>query len=151
MEEFEIITLEIINLEHVCLCKKKTWTICFLLKGFFSFFIKLVPRGIYQSNHYLLILDGHGSHVTLKAIERASQFGLDMLVLLAHTSHALQPLDVNYFKPFKFAFRKEKDNSMVRNNHLELDKVTLASWVNKTLNQSLSKQNILSGFRATWV
>ncbi len=74
-----------------------------------------------------------------------------MLILLAHTFHALQPLDVNYFKPFKLAFMKEKDNSMIRNNHLELDKVTLASWVDKTLNQSLSKQNILNGFRATWV
>jgi len=40
---------------------------------------------------------------------------------------------------------------MVRNNRLELDKVTLASWVDKTFNQSLSKQNILSGFKATWV
>jgi len=101
--------LEIINLEHVWLCKKIKWTICFLFKGFFSFFIKLVPGGISQSNHHLLILDGHGSHVILEAIEHASQFGLDMFILLAHTSHALQPLDVKYFKPFKFAFRKEKD------------------------------------------
>jgi hypothetical protein len=38
---------------------------------------------------------------------------------------------------------------MVRNNHLKIDKVTLVSWVDKTLDQSLSKQNILSGFRAT--
>jgi hypothetical protein len=74
-----------------------------------------------------------------------------MVILIPHTSHALHPLDVSYFKPFKFAFRKEKDSSMVRNNHLELDKVTPTSWVDKTLNQSLSKQNILSGFKATWV
>jgi hypothetical protein len=130
--------------------QKKTWTICFLFKVFFHFFIKLVLGGISQSNHHLLILDGHGSHV-LEAIKHASQFGLDMFILLTHTSHALQPLDVNYFKPFKFAFRKKKDNNMVRNNHLELDKVTLASWVDKTHNQSLSKQNILSGFKVTWV
>jgi len=74
-----------------------------------------------------------------------------MVILLAHTSHALQPLNMSCFKPFKFAFRKERDSSMVRFNYLEPNKVTLVSWVDKALNQSLSKQNILSEFRATWV
>jgi hypothetical protein len=74
-----------------------------------------------------------------------------MVILLAHTSHALLPLDVGHFKPFNLAFRKGKDNNMVRNNHLELDKVTPTSWVDKTLNQSLSKQNIISGFMAIGV
>ncbi len=31
---------------------------------------------------------------------------------------------------------------MVRNNHSELNKATLVKWVDKTLNQSLFKQNI---------
>jgi hypothetical protein len=35
------------------------------------FFKKLVPSGISINNRHLLILDGHGSHVTLKAIEQA--------------------------------------------------------------------------------
>jgi hypothetical protein len=42
-----------------------------LFKHFLSFFTKLVPSGIFQSNHYLLILGGHGSHVILKAIKQA--------------------------------------------------------------------------------
>jgi hypothetical protein len=29
-----------------------------------------------------------------------------LLTLLAHTKHALQPLNVNCFKPFKLAFEK---------------------------------------------
>jgi hypothetical protein len=40
---------------------------------------------------------------------------------------------------------------MVKNNHLKQDKVTLASWVDKTLDQSLSKKNILSVFKAIGV
>jgi hypothetical protein len=67
------------------------------------------------------------------------------------TPHALQLLDMSYFKPFKFAFNKEINSSMVRNNHLEPNKVTLTGWVNKALDQSLSKQNVLSGLTATWV
>jgi hypothetical protein len=57
---------------------------------------------------YLLILNGHGSHVTFKIIGQVQTFGLDMITLSFHTSNALQPLDVSYFKPFKTAFRKEK-------------------------------------------
>jgi hypothetical protein len=65
----------------------------------------------------LLILDGHGSHVTLEVIEQAQEFGLDMIILLSHTSHALWPLDVACFKPFKTPFRKERNIAMVRKNY----------------------------------
>ncbi len=81
----------------------------------------------------MLILDGDGSHVTLEVIEQARKFGLDMITLPSHTSHALQPLDVAYFKPFKSAFRKERDITMVKMNYTEPDKITLAGWVDKAL------------------
>jgi hypothetical protein len=61
----------------------------------------------------LLILDGHGSHVTLEAIEQAKEFGLDILITLP--SHALQLLDMFCFKPFKTTFKKVKDASMSKN------------------------------------
>jgi hypothetical protein len=54
----------------------------------------------------------------------------------------MQPLDVSYFKPFKTSFRKEKNNSMVRNNYNELNKATLIAWVDKALDVVLSKRNI---------
>jgi hypothetical protein len=38
---------------------------------------------------------------------------------------------------------------MFRNNHRKLYKVTLAGWVDITLNQLLSKQNIKVGFKTT--
>jgi hypothetical protein len=63
----------------------------------------------------LLILDGHGSHVTLEAINHAKDIGLDMITLPFHTSHALQPLYVFYFKPFKTTFKKVV--VMFRSNH----------------------------------
>jgi hypothetical protein len=78
----------------------KAWMTSFLFKEFLSFFKRLVPREISPSNCHLLILDGHGSHVNLKAI-KVKKFGLDMITLLSHTSHALQPPNVSYFKPFK--------------------------------------------------
>jgi hypothetical protein len=58
-------------------------------QGIFVFFKRSIPSGISISNGHLLILDGHGSHVTLKAIEQARVFGLDMVILFLHTLHAL--------------------------------------------------------------
>jgi hypothetical protein len=43
----------------------------FLFKEFLSLFKKSIPRGITNYNQHLLILDGHGSHVTLKIIKQA--------------------------------------------------------------------------------
>jgi hypothetical protein len=61
----------------------------FLFKEFLSFFKRSIPGGFSPINHHLLALYGHGSHVSLKAIKQAQQFGLDMITLLSHTSHAL--------------------------------------------------------------
>ncbi len=40
---------------------------------------------------------------------------------------------------------------MVKNNYNKLDKVTLARWVDKALDQALSKNNIRSRFKVTWI
>lgn len=93
-----------------------------------------------------MILDGHGSCVTIEAIKQIIEFGLDMVALPLHTSHDLQPLDVSTFKPFKTNFRKERNLAMERNNHVELDKVTLVRWVNKNPKDLLTKKMKL-GFR----
>jgi hypothetical protein len=79
----------------------------------------------------LLILYGHGNHVTLEAIEQAKDFGLDMITLPSYTSHALQPLYVSCFKPFKTAFKKVRDVIMSRNNQMEPDKIILIGWVDQ--------------------
>jgi hypothetical protein len=56
---------------------------------------------------------------------------------------------VSCFKPFKIAFRKEKNNSTVNNNYKEPIKIVLANWVDKALNESLSKRNMKNGFKVT--
>ncbi len=70
-----------------------------------------------------------------------------MITLPSHTFHALQPLDVVCFKPFKTTFRKERDISMVRRNYTELDTITLAGWVDKTLNLTFTRESIMSRFK----
>jgi hypothetical protein len=58
----------------------------------------------------------------LKAIEHAQTFGLHMIILSSHISHALQTLNVVYFNPFKIAFRKERDVAMASNNYMNQTK-----------------------------
>ncbi len=38
---------------------------------------------------------------------------------------------------------------MVRKNYIELNKITLARWVDKTLDLAFTRQNIMSRFKGT--
>jgi hypothetical protein len=60
-----------------------------------------------------------------------------MITLPSHTSHALQPLDLTCFKPFKTTFRKERNGAMDNKNNTKLDNITLVTWVDKTSNLDL--------------
>jgi hypothetical protein len=55
------------------------------------------------------------------------------------------------FKPFKTAFKKERDISMVRRNYIKLDKITLVGWVGKALDLTFTRKNIMSRFKGTWI
>jgi hypothetical protein len=49
------------------------------------------------------------------------------------------------FKPFKIAFKRERDTSMVDRNYIEPDKITLAGWVYKALDQTLIRKKSYQG------
>jgi hypothetical protein len=102
---------------------------------------------VFFTNRHLLVLDGHGSHVTLEAIKHAQEFGLNTITLPSHTSHVLQPLDVFCFKPFKTTLKRFVITS--RSNHMEPNKITVIGWVYQALKQSITRKNIKSGFKAT--
>ncbi len=48
----------------------KAWMTSSLFKEFLSFFKRSIPGGSSLINHLLLILNGHGSQVSLEAIEQ---------------------------------------------------------------------------------
>jgi len=74
-----------------------------------------------------------------------------MITLPLCKFHALQPLNVICFKPFKIAFRKERYTTMVRRNYTKLYKITLAGWVDKALNLALIKKNVISWFKGVQI
>jgi hypothetical protein len=74
-----------------------------------------------------------------------------LLILPFHTSHALQPLDVAVFKPFKQHFHEYRDFWTSRNLDQPATKTTLVQWVSLALQKALSSSNIRSGFNATGI
>jgi hypothetical protein len=126
---------------------KKNMLDLFLFKVFFSLFTKLVLNGISPFTNI--------RWVWFTCNSRTNRVGtilwLEHETLHSHTSHTWELLDANCFKPFKVAFKKERNNNVVKGNHNELDKTTLGRWVDKTLYQLLFKQNVKSGFGVTWI
>lgn len=55
----------------------------------------------------LLLLDGHSSHKSLKALTFAKNNGIVMLCFPAHCTHRIQPLDVSFFGPLKTFYNLE--------------------------------------------
>jgi hypothetical protein len=67
--------------------QKKVWMTTFMFQEFLIFFKRYVPFGIFEANLHLLILNGHKSHVIVKAILQAQQLGLNIITLPLHKSY----------------------------------------------------------------
>jgi hypothetical protein len=85
--------------------------------------------------------------VTLKVIEQAHAFGLDMVKFPNHTSHTLQPLDVSCFKPFKRTFKKESNNAKIKKKKILRTKQDKVSYLGK----NNIRQNIVPQKYQIWI
>ena len=59
-----------------------------------------------RRQYRLLILDGHGSHVTMAFIDYCDKHKILLLVFPPHSTHTLQPLDVVMFAPLAGAYSR---------------------------------------------
>jgi hypothetical protein len=58
-------------------------------------------------DYRLLIIDGHGSHVTLAFLDWADTHRIIVAVFPSHSTHRLQPLDVSLFGPLSQAYTNQ--------------------------------------------
>ena len=133
--------------------QQNAWMTRWLFESWISHFLEYLKAGpgIDHTNRHLLILDGHNSHVTLEMVKLSMQSGLDIVSLPSHTSHALQPLDVTCFKPFKTAFKRCRDQWALENSKKEVKKQDLCEWTSQALRATLTPKNIIAGFQATGI
>ena len=96
----------------------------------------------------LLLMDGHGSHVTAEFDQYAKQSSIIVLCMPPHSSHILQPLDVGCFAVLKRLYGRAVEAQMrVGINHIDKDDfLTLYQEIRPAVFQSATIQ---SGFSAT--
>jgi uncharacterized protein YndB with AHSA1/START domain len=66
----------------------------------------------------LLIVDGHGSHLTFEFLEYCEAHRILVSVLPPHSTHTLQPLDVVCFKPLSGAYTHQLTRHLHRSQGL---------------------------------
>ena len=64
-----------------------------------------VPAVAEKEKPVVVFLDGHGSHLTYKTVVTAVAEKIEIVCLPPHTSHALQPMDITVFGPWKNNWR----------------------------------------------
>ena len=99
----------------------------------------------------LLVLDNHGSHLSVEAIDMAVENGVTMLSFPPHCSHHLQPLDVSVYGPVKGSYNQAHNAWMRNNAGKTLDMVLIPKLVATALLRGATAENIVAGFRATGI
>src|SRR5450432_3333418 len=103
-------------------------------------------NGVYR----LLILDGHGSHVTPEFDLFAKEHLIITLCMPPHSSHLLQPLDVGCFAVLKRLYRRQIEGLM-RNGVNHIDKHDFLEAYHNAHKETMTQANISSSFAATGV
>ena len=97
------------------------------------------------SAKWLLILDGHSSHLTAEFDAFCKENAIICLCMPAHASYLLQPLDVGVFGPLKRSYGKLLEQWMISgNNHI--DKEDFLSLYLPTCKWVFTSENICKGF-----
>ena len=115
-------------------------------------FVKFLKANGLADETNLLIIDGHKSHLyNLPLYEAMRANNIEILTILPHTSHLLQPLDLVPFTQFK----KYWESNLMKYNNTHsgrvLNKVNFWDIFIPSWNSSITPKNIIVGFKKTGV
>jgi hypothetical protein len=100
----------------------------------------------------LLILDGHGSHVTNDFIDYCDDHRILLAIMPPHSTHTLQPLDVVLFKPLSTAYSNQLSSHLQRSQGLvPIRKGDFFPLFWRAWEVSFRKETILKSFEATGI
>ena len=94
----------------------------------------------------LLICDGHDSHISAKFVAHCIENNIYLFLLLPHSSHLLQPLDVGVFSPLKSAVSANLDQ-LIRVGITRLEKVEWVESYIRARPNAFTEKNIRAGWR----
>jgi hypothetical protein len=100
----------------------------------------------------LLIVDGHGSHLTPQFIDYCIKNRIFLAILPPHSTHQLQPLDVVMYSPLSAAYSSELRQQQYRSlGLLPVKKADFFPLFWSAYTRSFKEKSILSAFEATGI
>jgi hypothetical protein len=105
-----------------------------------------------QQSYQLLIVNGHGSHLTKNFLEYCHRNCILVAILPPHSIHTLQLLDVVMFKPLSGAYSSELIDHLHRSQELvpiKKGSFFLLFW--KAWKSSFKKELVLKSLEATGI
>ena len=98
--------------------------------------------------HLLLVYENHTGHLDYRELSLLKQNQIVVAGLPAHTSRALQPLDVGVFTPLRQSFRTHLSRHTVKSKKVSRnDMCTVCELLSKAYNEGVTPVNIINGFR----
>ena len=100
----------------------------------------------------LLILDGHGSHISFEFIQYCIDSGIHLICLPAHSTHLLQPLDVGLFSPYQHFYGLAVDNHIRSGQSQEgIRKAVFIPFLTEACTKTMTSHSIQQAFTATGI
>jgi len=112
----------------------------------FNWLVRVFDPTTRQNRTRLLICDGHDSHISAKFVAHCIENDICLFLLLPHSSHLLQPLDVGVFSPLKAAVSAELDR-LIRVGVNRLEKVEWVESYIRARPNAFTEKNIRAGWR----
>ncbi|EEA18548.1 pogo transposable element, putative [Talaromyces marneffei ATCC 18224] len=101
-----------------------------------------------KSRYRMLILDGHGSHLTAQFDRICAENNIITVCMPPHSSHLLQPLDVSCFSVLKRQYGRLVEQR-VRLGFNHIDKYDFLTAFPEARTMAYKTENIQNGFKAT--
>jgi hypothetical protein len=97
-------------------------------------------------NEYrILIMDGHQSHITIEALRFCIDSKIIVLCLPVHTTHLLQPLDIEPFQPLAIAYKARIQEHRYLNTIYNVNKLEFLEVYKTARLRGISKENVIKG------
>lgn len=99
----------------------------------------------------LLLLDNHGSHLSIDVLNCAKENGVTLLSFPPHCSHKLQPLDRSVYGPLKKYINSACDSWMVNNPGTTMTIYDIPPIVKLAFPRAITPSNIMAGFAVSGI
>jgi len=106
-----------------------------------------LPQTGDASHPRMLVIDGHGSHLSVEFSWMCKAYNVEMVFLPPHASHILQPLDLACFSPLKTHYRSQVAELSAYPDHTRVKKSRFLEIYKAARSEALTERIIRAGWR----